>query len=110
MILQPLMENSIRHGLADRARGGRIEVESRRSNGMLYLRIRDDGIGLPSNEQAPSNNSVGLANTRARLEHLYGQTHRFDLSASPGGGLTVNIAIPFREHEGKTDEISYLDR
>lgn len=105
MILQPLVENAVRHGIAPRATGGRIEIRARRSNGMLQLDVHDDGRGLPTTEaeRAVSHKSgVGLANTRARLAHLYGAAHRFALESTPGEGLTVRMAIPFRE--AKTTE------
>jgi signal transduction histidine kinase len=94
LILQPLVENAIRHGIAPRAAGGRIEIEARRDNGMLDLEIRDDGPGLSEVAGKEGNGGIGLANTRARLEQLYGAAHRFELSDAAGGGLAVNLAIP----------------
>jgi sensor histidine kinase YesM len=67
---------------------------------MLQLDVHDDGSGLPltDGEREPLQKSgVGLANTRARLAHLYGTAHRFELENQPGRGLTVTMAIPFRE-------------
>ncbi len=95
LILQPLVENAIRHGIAPRAAGGRIEIEVRRDNGMLDLEIRDNGPGLPAGDDGIEGiGGIGLANTRARLEQLYGDRHRFELSDAAGGGLAVNLAIP----------------
>jgi two-component sensor histidine kinase len=99
MILQPLVENAIRHGIGMRSSGGSIEIGADRENGMLHLFVRDDGRGLLNGEQQALKEGVGLANTRARLAHLYGATHRFDLNNSPGGGLTVDLAIPFNVSE-----------
>lgn len=99
MILQPLVENAIRHGIGMRSRGGNIEVGAERQNGMLHLFVRDDGRGLLNGEQQALKEGVGLANTRARLSHLYGAQHRFELNDSPGGGLTVAMMIPFRVTE-----------
>ena len=101
LILQPLVENAIRHGIGSRAAGGRIEIEARRDNGMLGLEIRDDGPGLPAeNDEGGSGGTgdgIGLANTRARLEQLYGARHRFELSDAPSGGLVVSLSIPLVE-------------
>ncbi|HEX8853812.1 MAG TPA: sensor histidine kinase, partial [Pyrinomonadaceae bacterium] len=100
MILQPLVENAVRHGIAPRSRGGRIEIRAERADGMLHLDVCDDGHGLPaepSQRGKKNGGGVGLANTRARLERLYGTSHRFELTSAPGRGLTVSLAIPFRE-------------
>jgi sensor histidine kinase YesM len=101
MILQPLVENAIRHGIGVRSSGGNIEVGAERENGMLHLFVRDDGRGVLNGAQHALKEGVGLANTRARLDHLYGVAHRFGLENSPGGGLTVDMMIPFKlvEHE-----------
>ena len=96
MILQPLVENAIRHGIGMRSIGGNIEIGAERENGMLHLFVRDDGRGLLNGEQLELKEGVGLANTQARLAHLYGATHRFDLSNSPTGGLIVEMSIPFK--------------
>ncbi len=96
LILQPLVENAIRHGIASRATAGRVEIRAKQTGGMLELEVRDDGPGLPEKGEAWKE-GVGLANTRARLSQLYGDAHRFDLANAPGGGLVVTITIPFRE-------------
>ena len=99
MILQPLVENAVRHGIAPRAAGGRIEIRARRAGRMLHVSVRDDGRGLPAEpEQLATKGGVGLSNTRARLERLYGAAHRFELDSRPGQGLTVRLAIPFHEN------------
>jgi sensor histidine kinase YesM len=99
MILQPLVENAVRYAVAPRATGGRIEIHAHRDNGMLQLKVCDDGRGLPADagHSRASGRGVGLSNTRARLEHLYGSRHRFELLSSQGRGLTVSMAFPFRE-------------
>jgi two-component system, LytTR family, sensor kinase len=96
MLLQPLVENAVRHGIGTRAGAGRIEISARRENGRLELEVRDDGTGLPNGSETVQTR-VGLGNTRARLRQLYGADHRFELDDAPGGGLRVSIAIPFRE-------------
>ncbi|MBV9209928.1 MAG: hypothetical protein JOZ52_04835, partial [Acidobacteria bacterium] len=79
--------------------GGRIEIGADCEDGMLHLFVRDDGRGLVNGQQEALKEGVGLANTRARLAHLYGAAHRFDLKNSPGGGLTVDLTIPFRNSD-----------
>lgn len=95
LMLQPLVENSIRHGIGHRETGGRIDIVGRRTGDRLDMTIRDDGPGMATN---PSNGSggVGLANTRARLEQLYGADHRFECRNEPTGGFTVLVSVPWR--------------
>lgn len=92
MLLQPLVENAIRHGIAPRAAPGRVELRARRAGEKLELTVRDDGTGLP----ADFREGLGLANTRARLGQLYGAAHGFEMRNAGGGGVEVRIEIPFR--------------
>jgi two-component system LytT family sensor kinase len=101
LILQPLVENAIRHGIAPRASAGLVEIRARRQNGVVRLEVRDNGAGLGASSPESLMKGIGLSNTRARLEQLYGTSHRFELHDREGGGLTVTIAIPFRN---STDE------
>jgi len=96
LVLQPLVENAIRHGIASREEAGRIEVRARREDGMLELEVRDDGPGLPNGDEGALNEGIGLANTRARLQQLHGAAHRFELVNADGGGLVVSLKIPFK--------------
>ncbi len=98
-ILQPLVENAIRHGIARRAAPGRVEIIVRRANGLLELLVRDNGAGFPAGRHLLPREGVGLANTRARLRHLYGAAHRFELRNVSAGGAEVLIVIPFRPAE-----------
>jgi two-component system LytT family sensor kinase len=93
LLLQPLVENAVRHGVSKRREGGRVEIRAARQDGFLELSVSDDGAGLP--EGGPDER-IGLSNTRRRLEQLYGRRHRFELRNRPGGGLEASIAIPFR--------------
>jgi len=94
LILQPLVENAIRHGIEPHAKPGRIELRAQRAAGTLVLDVCDNGTGLGENE--PAEEGVGLSNTRARLRTLYGETHGFELRDAPGGGLHARLTIPFR--------------
>jgi LytS/YehU family sensor histidine kinase len=96
LILQPLVENAIRHGISRRAGIGHVELSAQRDNGMLAISIRDNGPGLPQEEQISGRGGIGLANSQARLEQLYGRDHRFELRNRPGGGLEVVLAFPFK--------------
>jgi signal transduction histidine kinase len=94
LLLQPLVENAVRHGIAPKIGGGRLEIVSRFEAQKLRLDIRDDGLGLPVDTLDAFNTGVGLSNTRSRLEHLYGADHRFEFERPAGGGLAVTIVIP----------------
>lgn len=92
LALQPLIENAIHHGIASRAEGGSIVIRARREEGELHISITDDGVG-PGHSQPRER--IGLANTRARLERLYGAAQRFSCAVSPAGGFVVNMVIPY---------------
>ena len=96
LILQPIVENAIRHGIAPRSTPGQIDILAERKNGTLRIRIKDNGPGLILNRSFDGSfkEGVGLANTRARLEQLYGAAHRFELANDPRGGLVVTLEIP----------------
>jgi two-component system LytT family sensor kinase len=93
LVLQPLVENAIRHGIAPRAAGGSLRIAAARRNGMLCVEVEDDGVGLPSEGVREG---VGLANTRARLEQLYGKGDRLLVGARPGGGVRVELRVPWQ--------------
>jgi two-component system, LytTR family, sensor kinase len=95
LILQPIVENAIRHGIAEREANGRIEIQAVRQNGWLQLRVHDNGPGIPPTAQLKL--GIGLKNTQARLAQLYGASHRFELKNADDGGLEVSITVPFRE-------------
>jgi two-component sensor histidine kinase len=103
LILQPLVENAIRHGIAPRPEAGHIEIRTRRENGRLRLDVMDDGPGLTKNGEPQPREGVGLTNTRARLQQLYGDAHQFQLANRAGGGVVVTLCLPFRESpEGRS--------
>lgn len=99
LLLQPLVENSIRHAVAVRVEPGLIEVRARRAGDQLQLQVRDNGPGLPKGRLHAAGTGVGLANTRSRLEHLYGASQRLQFAEPPEGGLAVIVTIPFRAEE-----------
>jgi two-component system LytT family sensor kinase len=96
LILQPIVENAIRHGIAPRSTPGLINIQAKQEEGLLRIEVRDNGPGLPVNRKDENlfNKGVGLANTQTRLERLYGASHRFELINDPGGGLVVTLEIP----------------
>jgi two-component system LytT family sensor kinase len=107
LILQPLVENSIRHGSEGAQRGPlKIDVSARRSNGSLLLEVSDNGPGVKLEQgavmSAAGGGGVGLSNTAQRLSQLYGEAHVFALETSCAGGLLVRVLLPFhtagREH------------
>ena len=93
LILQPLVENAIKHAVSPSEEGGRIRIEARRTGGALLLRVADDGPGLGPPGTA-SSDGIGLNNTRDRLRQLYGDRQRLELREAEGGGLSVSIYIP----------------
>lgn len=101
LLLQPLVENAIRHGIAKLPRGGLIEIRATRHDRELNLEVRDNGPGLPTTSPDSLPAGVGLSNTRARLRQLYGPQHRFELLNAPGGGLLVRLVLPFKHYDGR---------
>jgi signal transduction histidine kinase len=121
LVLQPLVENAVRHAVEPRVEPGRVEVRARREDGRLVLTVADDGPGIVAEACASASTKgcgvglanraegevggthastkgcgVGLANTKARLEQLYGEAHRFVLANREGGGLEVRLELPLR--------------
>lgn len=97
LILQPVVENAVQHAIAPRASPGYIKIEARRSNSYLRIEVRDSGPGITEAEGGLDRQGVGLRNVRARLEQLYGRDHRFEITNSLEGGLTVIMQLPYRE-------------
>jgi two-component system, LytTR family, sensor kinase len=94
LLLQPLVENAVRHAVGRGESGGAIAIVAARQDGWLTLGVHDDGPGL--SREAEAGRGVGLANTRQRLAELYGTGARLELSASEKGGLAVLVRLPFR--------------
>ena len=93
LVLQPIVENAIVHGIAPRASAGSVDISARRSNDRLILSVDDDGRGVAANAR----DGVGLRNTRLRLEQLFGSNHRLALTPREPSGTHVTIDLPFRE-------------
>ena len=92
LLLQPLVENSILHGIAPRSAPGQIKLCVRRNGPMMDLELVDDGLGLTMDHQE----GIGLSNTRSRLWQLYEDRHSFEIAGRKEGGVLVKIAIPLR--------------
>jgi LytS/YehU family sensor histidine kinase len=96
LILQPLAENALRHGIARSADAGLVGISSAIAGGHLRLSVYDNGAGLSDDWQIKSGTGIGLANTVARLQQLYDDNHQFDIRNRDGGGVEVVILMPMR--------------
>jgi len=94
LILQPMVENAIKHGIAKHARGGAIRIAASRSNGMLTLSVFNDGPSLPVNWET-TRPGIGISNVRARLQTLYGDDCDIRLRNRDAGGVVVSVSLPF---------------
>jgi two-component system LytT family sensor kinase len=94
LLLQPVVENAIRHGISTKADGGILEISSEKENGFLHITIQDNGRGV---DQKEIKEGLGLSNTKSRLEKLYGDRFQFELSNRPGSGTIVELTIPFAD-------------
>jgi signal transduction histidine kinase len=92
-LLQPIVENAIRHGVAQCEAGGLVEASAMRDGSRLQLRVRDSGAGAPA--KMPNGHGIGLSNTRARLAHFYGSEYAMQAEPLATGGFEVAIAIPY---------------
>jgi two-component system, LytTR family, sensor kinase len=98
LILQPLVENAVKHGVGKILGVGRIELAAQRVGGRVLLSVRDNGPGLPS-ASGPSSEGVGLRNTRMRLSQLYGADQSLTLHPAEGGGLAAEVTVPYHTHD-----------
>jgi LytS/YehU family sensor histidine kinase len=92
LLLQPLVENAITHGLAARLDAGRIDIDAALDGADVVIDVTDDGNGVAETEGKPER--IGLGNTRARLQAAYGDRARLDLAPAPGRGTRVRVVIP----------------
>jgi hypothetical protein len=100
LILQPIVENAVKHGIAKRAQGGQIHIAAFRSNGALTVRVYNDGPSLPASWETLQP-GIGIANMRTRLRSLYGDAFALHLenreTGGESGGVEVSISVPFKE-------------
>ena len=102
MILQPLVENAVRHGNAEKLGRGRIAIRAARRDGRLMLEVEDDGPGAAASTAERAGRGVGLAATAERLQLLYGDQQCFAAGNAPGGGFRVTATMPYRAAAGRT--------
>ncbi len=114
MLLQPLVENSIKHGLASKIEGGSIHLRSRMSGTGLVIEVEDDGVGMAAAHSAGDDSTrgagIGMANVSERLQVLYGDTARMTIDSQEGKGTLVRIRLPLLQTAGAVPEGFYEDR
>ena len=94
-ILQPIVENAVKHGIAARANGGSIRISAIRSNGLLTFRVYNDGPNLPAGWEN-NQSGVGIANVRTRLQSLYGNACELTIRNQAPSGVEVSVSVPYR--------------
>jgi two-component system, LytTR family, sensor kinase len=104
LILQPIVENAIRHGLEPMTRSGTLTIEAQADGDTMWLRVRDDGAGLPKSWKR--RDGVGLSNTRSRIDRLYGEQAALTIRENPGGGVLVDIYIPLRRQAARRESVA----
>jgi two-component system, LytTR family, sensor kinase len=105
LILQPLVENAIKHGVARKAGPGHVDISARREGDKLRMEVRDDGVGLSEDALTALQKGIGVSTTRARLQHLFGADYRFEFHRQ-SAGLAVVVAIPWHSGIGDRAEDS----
>ena len=104
LVLQPIVENAVKHGIAPRSAPGRIQLSAWADDGQLHLRVTDDGLGLPE-PPARLVTGIGLSNVQARLVRLYGDDHRLALRPADPSGLIVDLTLPLRRVEEEAEAV-----
>ena len=111
MLLQPLVENSIKHGLASMVEGGSIYVRSRLSDSRLVIEVEDDGVGMTASQPGTTRGAgIGMANISERLKMLYGDTARITIDSGEGKGTLVRIRLPLLQGSGAVPAAFYEER
>ncbi len=101
LLLQPLVENAIKHAVSKSVAGGTLRISARRADGRLWLTVTDDGPGSARRDPGPAPRGVGLSNTRERLRVLYGARQSFEMRDRPEGGCEVKLSLPFEVGAGQ---------
>ena len=95
MLLQPLVENSIKHGISGKIDGGTITLRAKRTNDRLVIEVEDDGVGIPEAELSNIlDKGIGVTNVKERLKVLYNQDYRMLIDSQPGRGTRIEIELP----------------
>jgi two-component system LytT family sensor kinase len=102
LILQPMVENAVKHGIAKRVQGGAIRISAARDNGTLTLRISNDGPSLPAGWETKAS-GIGIANVRTRLQSLYGDKYELTLKNRQAGGVEATMSVPFASSPSTKD-------
>jgi two-component system LytT family sensor kinase len=113
MLLQPLIENSIKHGLAPKVEGGSIYLRSRLTDSRLVIEVEDDGVGMGGSQLEASTlpgMGIGMANIAERLQVLYGDTARMTIDSHEGKGTIIRIRLPLIEAMSSVPEGFYAER
>jgi two-component system, LytTR family, sensor kinase len=109
LLLQPIVENAIKHGVARKPGPGHVDISARRDGDKLRVEVRDDGVGMPEDALTALQKGIGVSTTRARLQHLFGADFRFEFHRLTEG-LAVVIAIPWRVHRTSDAPSEYDDQ
>ena len=114
MLLQPLVENSIKHGLSPKVEGGSIYLRSRVTDARLIIEVEDDGVGMGGTQLEESSSysgmGIGMANISERLQVLYGDTARMTIDSHEGKGTLIRIRLPLVEADSSVPEGFYAER
>ena len=115
MLLQPLVENSIKHGLSSNVEGGSIHLRSRLSADLLIIEVEDDGVGISASHSVERENGlvgtgIGMANVAERLKVLYGDTALMTIDSHQGKGTLVRLRVPILEERSALPAALYEER
>ena len=94
MILQPLVENAVKHGFSNKVEGGSIYLRSRRADQRLVIEVEDDGVGMTSERRVSSGTGIGMQNVMERLQVLYGDAADMAIESEPNRGTLVRLVLP----------------